>query len=103
MIPLLPLVLNITVDSPQSVLTGRYDISPSISKSFSKVYSSSTESVRILPILNPKAVSYPTAHHGDLKSSVAIRQSKKIKPMLATALDKPFNNKDWVFEVNGMG
>ena len=29
--------------------------------------------------------------------------SKKIKPMLATAIDKPFNNKEWVFEVKWDG
>ena len=33
----------------------------------------------------------------------SIKPSKKIKPMLATALDKPFNNKDWVFEVKWDG
>jgi bifunctional non-homologous end joining protein LigD len=26
----------------------------------------------------------------------------KIKPMLSTLVDKPFDNKDWVFEANGM-
>ena len=89
---------DITIDSPKSVLTGRDDISMGISKSFSKVGSSSEYSQS-----KPKSnMVYPTPRR-DLKSSKAIKPSKKIKPMLATSIDKPFNNKDWVFEVKWDG
>jgi bifunctional non-homologous end joining protein LigD len=93
---------DITIDSPQSVLTGRDDISSGTSKSSSKV-ESSPESPKRSRSKPKRNMSYLTAHRGDLKSSVALKPSKLIKPMLATAVDKPFSNNDWVFEVKWDG
>ena len=88
---------DITLDSPQSVLSGRDDIPPGASKSFSKV-TSSPERTELTRSKSKSKIS----HRRALKSSDYL-PSKKIKPMLATAIDKPFNNKEWVFEVKWDG
>ena len=88
---------DITIDSPQSVLSGRDDIPSVASKSFSKV-TSSPERTELTRSKSKSKVS----HRRALKSSDYL-PSKKIKPMLATAIDKPFNNKEWVFEVKWDG
>lgn len=92
---------DIATDSPQSVLTGRDDIPQGTSKSVSKK-ASSQESAEYYNSNRKSSMSYPKAR-GDLKNSEYVKPSKKIKPMLATAVDKPFNNKDWVFEVKWDG
>jgi bifunctional non-homologous end joining protein LigD len=89
---------DIVMDSPQSVLTGRDDIPPGTTNS--KITSSS-ESTEYSSSKSKSNMSHPTAHE-DLKSSQYL-PSKKIKPMLATAVDTPFNNKEWVFEVKWDG
>ena len=88
---------DIILDSPQSVLSGRDDTFTGASQSFSKVTSSQERTE--LP--GPKSKS-KVSYRGALKSSEYL-PSKKIKPMLATAIERPFNNKEWVFEVKWDG
>ena len=88
---------NITLDAPQSVLSGRDDIPTGASKSFMKVTSSSERSE-----LTSSKSRTKVSHRRALKRSEYL-PSKKIKPMLARAIDKPFNNKEWVFEVKWDG
>jgi bifunctional non-homologous end joining protein LigD len=92
---------DITIDSPRSVLTGRDDISPDASK-HSLTGDSSPEKPEHSKSKAKSNVSHPTAS-GILKNSAAIKPPKQIKPMLATVVDKPFNNKDWAFEVKWDG
>lgn len=90
---------DITLVSPQSVLSGRYDIPRGASQSFSTSKATSSPERTQLPRSTSKN---KVSHRRALKSSEYL-PSKKIKPMLATAIDKPFNNKEWVFEVKWDG
>jgi bifunctional non-homologous end joining protein LigD len=92
---------DIAIESPQSVLTGRDDIIQGTSKSFSEV-ASSTDSTKLSTLKSKSNMTHRKAHE-DLKTSEYLKSSKKIKPMLATAVDKPFDDKDWVFEVKWDG
>lgn len=81
---------DITITSPESVLTGKPDIN-SINKTMSErnIGDHDSNSKRSLA---HNAVSFTTG-----------KLPKIIRPMLATQVDKAFNNKEWVFEIKWDG
>lgn len=81
---------DITITSPESVLTGKPDIN-SINKTMSErnIGDHDSNSKRSLA---HNAVSFTTG-----------KLPKIIRPMLATPVDKAFNNKEWVFEIKWDG
>jgi bifunctional non-homologous end joining protein LigD len=81
---------DITITSPESVLTGNPDINST----------NKTKSERNIedPGSNPKR-SLP---HNTV-SLITGKLPKTIKPMLAIPVDKAFNNKEWVFEIKWDG
>jgi bifunctional non-homologous end joining protein LigD len=68
---------DLTISKPESVLTGRNN--------------------------NQLATSKRKRNSGTLKVPQLQDFPINIKPMLSTLVDKPFNNKDWVFEVKWDG
>jgi bifunctional non-homologous end joining protein LigD len=90
---------DLTITKPGSVLTGRSNTQPATSKR--KRNSNKSSSLY-------KEQSTKTTkgyRHGDGNQKVTLFQDfpTNVKPMLATLIDKPFNNKDWVFEVKWDG
>jgi bifunctional non-homologous end joining protein LigD len=73
---------DLTISKPESVLTGRNNRQLTTSKRKQN-------------------------HHPENSSNQKVSQLQdfpiNIKPMLSTLVDKPFNNKDWVFEVKWDG
>jgi len=88
---------DILGELPQSVLTGRDNISD-----ISNTKPTSTSKNRERPSSKSKNVMSQSKGHAELEY-LQYLPSKKIKPMLATAIDKPFDNKEWVFEVKWDG
>jgi bifunctional non-homologous end joining protein LigD len=81
---------DITITSPESVLSGKPDIY-SINKTMSEINIGDHDS-NSKRSLAPNAVSFITG-----------KLPKIIRPMLATPVDKAFNNKEWVFEIKWDG
>jgi bifunctional non-homologous end joining protein LigD len=85
---------DLTISKPESVLTGRGNDQLATT---AKRKQNSGEVNALYEAKNPKTTS--TTHRVSLSQDFPIN----IKPMLATLVDKPFNNKDWVFEVKWDG
>ena len=92
---------DLTITRPESVLTGRtnQDLeNGKEDKAKTENTSSNNDNVRKdrSPIRRVAALK-------ERKGVVSESFPKKIKPMLATAIDKPFNDKHWVFEIKWDG
>jgi bifunctional non-homologous end joining protein LigD len=94
---------DITVTAPSSVLSGRSEISSN----------NKTKSARNMAVHDSKSktfeerVSQSAQFRRNLRrnttSYARVKLPKIIKPMLATPVDKAFNNEDWVFEIKWDG
>jgi bifunctional non-homologous end joining protein LigD len=85
---------DLTISKPESVLTGRNNDQLATTKR----KQISSESNALYEAKNLKKTT-STTH----KVSLPQDFPTNIKPMLATPVDRPFNNKDWVFEVKWDG
>ena len=93
---------DITTNSPNSVLSGIYDI---------KTANSTASDSKTIEPSNYKTnqSDNPPNSQNSYKLTIAgialegEKLPRKIKPMLATPVDKAFNNKDWVFEIKWDG
>jgi bifunctional non-homologous end joining protein LigD len=93
---------DLTISKPESVLTGRSN-DQLVTTTKRKQNSSKSDSLYEAKN-SKKTISY---YHTENSSNQKVSQLQdfpiNIKPMLATLVDKPFNNKDWVFEVKWDG
>src|ERR671914_2805062 len=96
---------DLTINRPESVLTRRTNDDLEIGSNEDKTDRSHTinEKNIIKKQVNETQIT-PASNIG----KVTAKQQKeefptKVKPMLSTLVDKPFNNKDWVFEVKWDG
>jgi bifunctional non-homologous end joining protein LigD len=92
---------DLAISKPESVLTGRSNNQLATSKRKQK----SSKSGSLYEAKNSKKTTgyRHTENSGIQKISQLQDFPINIKPMLATLVDKPFNNKDWVFEVKWDG
>jgi bifunctional non-homologous end joining protein LigD len=90
------------ISKPESVLTGR---SNDQLANTTKRKQNSNKSDSLYKAKNSKKTTsyYHTKDSSNQKASQLQDFPINIKPMLATLVDKPFNNKDWVFEVKWDG
>jgi bifunctional non-homologous end joining protein LigD len=86
---------DLTISKPESVLTGRSNDQLATT---TKRKRNSIKSNTLYEAKKPKKTAF-NSH----KVSPPQDFPTNIKPMLATLVDKPFNNKDWVFEVKWDG
>ena len=96
---------DLTINRPESVLTRRTNDDLEIGSNEDKTDRSRTinEKNMIKKQVNETQIT-PASNIGN----VTAKQQKdefpaRVKPMLSTLVDKPFNNKDWVFEVKWDG
>ena len=95
---------DLTITRPESVLTGKTNQDLENSKK-------DTAKTKIISNDNYNGIKHrsPTTRSIDLKEEKDASEEEqeefptKIKPMLATAVDEPFNDKDWVFEIKWDG
>jgi bifunctional non-homologous end joining protein LigD len=87
---------DLTISKPESVLTGKSNNQLATSKRKQSSSKSGT-------LYEAKNSFRHTENNGNQKISQLQDFPINIKPMLATLVDKPFNNKDWVFEVKWDG
>jgi bifunctional non-homologous end joining protein LigD len=94
---------NLTINKPQSVLTGRTndDLRDSGNQADKSRILHEIKTIR-------KRVNNTQTMHANVIDTVTTNQQKKefptrIVPMLSTLVDKPFNSKKWVFEVKWDG
>jgi bifunctional non-homologous end joining protein LigD len=87
---------DLTISKPESVLTGRSNDQLATPRR----KQNSSQSSTLYEAKNPKKTT--SSSHND-KVSLPQDFPTNIKPMLATLVDKPFNNKDWIFEVKWDG
>jgi bifunctional non-homologous end joining protein LigD len=86
---------DLTISKPDSVLTGRSN--DQLATGTEHKGQSSRNSSKV----QEKTVH---SHVKDNNQKILLQNFlTNIKPMLATLIDKPFNNKDWVFEVKWDG
>ena len=92
---------DITTNLPNSVLSGRYDI---------KTANSTASDSKTIEHSNYKTKGDNPPNSQNSKKLIITgmaldgeKLSRKIKPMLATPVDKAFNDKDWVFEIKWDG
>ena len=99
---------NLTITRPESVLTGRtnQDLENIVEYKAKTKYNTNNSSKNN----NSRKKDRSQARAAYLKEKEVIAAGgiseefpTKIKPMLATAIDKPFNDKDWVFEIKWDG
>ena len=93
---------DLTISKPESVLTGRSNDQLATT---TKRKQNSSRSNSLYEAKNSKKTisNYRTENSSNQKVSQLQDFPINIKPMLATLVDKPFNNKDWVFEVKWDG
>jgi bifunctional non-homologous end joining protein LigD len=93
---------DLTISKPESVLTGRSNDQLATT---TKRKQNSSKSDSLYEAKNSKKITsyYRTENSSNQKVSQLQDFPINIKPMLATLVDKPFNNKDWVFEVKWDG
>jgi bifunctional non-homologous end joining protein LigD len=96
---------DLTINRPESVLTGRTNDDLEIGNNEDK-----TDRSRTIIEKNTikKQVNETQITHADNIGTVTAKQQKeefpaRVKPMLSTLVDKPFDSKDWVFEVKWDG
>jgi bifunctional non-homologous end joining protein LigD len=98
---------DLTINRPESVLTGRTnDVIKIGENKEDKINRSRTRNVKstIKKQLNEAQTTYAS-----IITTVTSQQQQKeefpnkVKPMLSTLVDKPFNSKDWAFEVKWDG
>jgi bifunctional non-homologous end joining protein LigD len=91
---------DLTISRPESVLTGRSNTQMATSKRNRNI----SKSGSLYEAKSLKSTDYRhTKSNGNQKVPQLEDFPMNIKPMLATLVDKPFNNKDWVFEVKWDG
>ena len=93
---------DLTISKPESVLSGRSNNQLVTTKR----KHNSSKSSSLSEAKNPKKTTisrYSIENRSNQKVSLPQDFPMNIKPMLATLVDKPFNNKDWVFEVKWDG
>ena len=93
---------DLTISKPESVLTGRSN-DQLATKTKRKQNGSKSDSLYEAKNSKKTTSYYHTENSSSLKVSQLQDFPINIKPMLATLVDKPFNNKDWVFEVKWDG
>ncbi|HEX5979380.1 MAG TPA: DNA polymerase ligase N-terminal domain-containing protein, partial [Nitrososphaeraceae archaeon] len=93
---------DLTISKPESVLTGRSN-DQLATKTKRKQNGSKSDSLYEAKTQKKTTSYYHTENSSSLKVSQLQDFPINIKPMFATLVDKPFNNKDWVFEVKWDG
>jgi bifunctional non-homologous end joining protein LigD len=92
---------DLTISKPESVLTGRSNDQLAIT---TKRKQNSNKSDSLYKAKNSKTTSYYHTKNSSNQKAFQLQDFPiNIKPMLAILVDKPFNNKDWVFEVKWDG
>src|SRR5918999_1862660 len=100
---------DLTNNRPESVLTGRTNDDLKIKEdNEDKKARTHTEDIENAIKKQANKAQTPTYVNNKYVTKVTGQQQKeefptKVKPMLSTLVDKPFNNKDWVFEVKWDG
>src|ERR687898_903800 len=96
---------DLTINRPESVLTGRTNDDLKIGTNEDK-----TDRSRTIIEKNTikKQVNETQITHASNVGTVTAKQQKeefpaRVKPMLSTLVDKPFDSKDWIFEVKWDG
>src|SRR5215208_4088144 len=96
---------DLTINRPESVLTGRTNDDLEIGNNEDK-----TDRSRTIIEKNTikKQVNKTQITHASNVGTVTAKQQKeefpaRVNPMLSTLVDKPFDSKDWVFEVKSKG
>ena len=98
---------DLTINRPESVLTGRTNDDLQIRKdNEDKKDRSHTRNVK--STIKKQVNEAQTTYANNITSVTSQQQQKeefpnKVKPMLSTLVDKPFDNEDWVFEVKWDG
>ena len=88
---------DLTNSKPESVLTGRSN-DQLVTGRKERDKSNPNSSIKVQEKTN-----HPHIKNNNQKAPPPQNFPTNIKPMLATLVDKPFNNKDWVFEVKWDG
>ena len=88
---------DLTNSKPESVLTGRSNDQLATGRK-ERDKSNPNSSIKVQEKTN-----HPHIKNNNQKAPPPQNFPTNIKPMLATLVDKPFNNKDWVFEVKWDG
>ncbi len=97
---------DLTISRPESVLTGRSNNRLATTK---RKQNSGSKSSSLSEVKDSKKITsyYRVENTSNSSSNQKVSQLQdfpiNIKPMLATLVDKPFNNKEWVFEVKWDG
>ncbi len=84
---------DLTITSPESVLSGRTNEDLAGKNPDPKQNKSARKGQRLMPLENRIGQ----------KTKCSVEFPLSIKPMLASQVDEPFDNKDWVFEVKWDG
>jgi bifunctional non-homologous end joining protein LigD len=101
---------DLTVTSPSSVLSGRSNADLEQDSNSGKVQKRATTGKRtnnnnksLSKVKNKKDVSSSADKAPTNRTHITEELPSMIKPMLASPVDKAFNNKDWVFEIKWDG
>jgi bifunctional non-homologous end joining protein LigD len=96
---------DLTISKPKSILTGRSNNQLENTTKRKQNSNNSNKSDSLYKAKNSKKTTsyYHRENSSNQKASQLQDFPINIKPMLATLVDKPFNNKDWVFEVKWDG
>jgi bifunctional non-homologous end joining protein LigD len=94
---------DLTINKPQSVLTGRTN--DDLRNKEDKIYKSRTRKEK--NTIKKELSEVQTTRANSIGTVTAKQQKEefptKVKPMLSTLVNKPFNSKEWVFEVKWDG
>jgi bifunctional non-homologous end joining protein LigD len=94
---------DLTISRPDLVLTGRSNNQLASETSKGKQNSSRSDSLRETKKSKEKTRYHDTENISNRQASHPQDLPMNIKPMLATLVDKPFNNNSWIFEVKWDG
>lgn len=96
---------DLTINRPESVLTGRTNDDLKIGED-NEDKKDGSNSISVKSTIKKQASEAQTTYANNITTVIGQKQKEfptKIKPMLSTLVDKPFNKKDWVFEVKWDG
>jgi bifunctional non-homologous end joining protein LigD len=98
---------DLTNNRPESVLTGRTNDDLETGKNDDKTDKNHTININGKSTIKKQVVETQGVHINKIDPATAKQQKEgfpaKVKPMLSTLVDKPFDSKDWVFEVKWDG
>jgi bifunctional non-homologous end joining protein LigD len=96
---------DLTTNKPESILTGRTNNDLVTGKNEDKTDRNRT--INEKSTIKKQVVETQATHANKIGPATAQQQKEgfpaKVKPMLSTLVDKPFNSKEWVFEVKWDG